>query len=62
MELLYELETHMEREFLLRLQESLQHPLSAYRLECPECGLMMRRHHRYLRYIMTRYGEVQLQV
>ena len=62
MGLLYELESQMERELPVRLQQSLQQSLDDYRAHCPGCQLAMHRHHRYPRSIMTRYGELQLQI
>ena len=62
MGLLYELETQVEREIPARLQRSLQEALDGYRAQCSDCQLVMHRHHRYRRSIMTRYGEVELQV
>ena len=62
MGLLNDLETRMEQELPQRLQESLQQALDEYRAECGRCGLLMHRHHRYPRSIMTGYGEVRLQI
>lgn len=62
MGLLYELETRLEREIPARLQRSLQEGLDGYRAQCPDCLLVMHRHHRYCRSIMTGYGEVELQI
>ena len=62
MGLLYELETQVEREIPARLQRSLQEALDGYRAGCPACQLVMHRHHRYRRSIMTGYGEVELQI
>lgn len=62
MGLLYELETQVEREIPARLQRSLQEALDGYRAQCPGCQLVMHRHHRYRRSIMTGYGEVGLQI
>ena len=45
-----------------RLEESLQQALDEYRALCAPCGLLMHRHHRYPRSIMTGYGEVRLQI
>lgn len=60
--MLNELETRLERELPQRLQESLQEALDGYRAQCEGCGLLMHRHHRYPRSIMTGYGEVRLQI
>jgi hypothetical protein len=62
MGLLNDLETQLEREIPTRLQESLQQALDDYRSECLDCGLLMHRHHRYPRSLMTSYGEVRLQI
>jgi len=62
MGLLYELEDRMEREIPVRLRRSLQEALDGYRAQCSDCGLVMHRHHRYRRSIMTGYGEVELQI
>ena len=55
MGLLNDLETQLEQEMPVRLQESLQQALDHFRAECPGCGLLMHRHHRYPRSIMTGY-------
>ncbi len=47
MGLLYELETQMEREIPTRLEKSLREALGGYRAHCPDCRLVMHRHHRY---------------
>lgn len=60
--MLNEMETRLERELPQRLQESLQEALDGYRAQCEGCGLLMHRHHRYPRSIMTGYGEVRLQI
>ena len=62
MGLLNEMETRLERELPQRLQERLQQALDEYRAECGDCGLLMHRHHRYPRSIMTGYGEVRLRI
>ena len=62
MGLLNELETRLEQEIPRRLQERLQQALDEYRAQCVPCGLLMHRHHRYPRSIMTGYGEVRLQI
>ena len=62
MGLLNDLETRMEQELPQRLQESLQQALDEYSAEWGRCGLLMHRHHRYPRSIMTGYGEVGLQI
>ena len=60
--MLNELETRLEREMPQRLEESLQQALDEYRTQCEGCGLLMHRHRRYSRSIMTGYGEVRLQI
>ena len=62
MGLLNEMETRLEQEIPQRLQESLQQALDEYRVQCGDCGLLMHRHHRYPRSIMTGYGEVRLRI
>lgn len=62
MGLLNDLETQLEQEIPARLQESLQQALDDFRAECPDCGLLMHRHHWYPRPIMTGYGEVRLRI
>ena len=62
MGLLNELETQLEQEMPARLRESLQGALDDYRAECSACGLLMHRHHRYPRSIMTGYGELRLEI
>ena len=62
MGLLNDLETQLEQEIPARLQESLQQALDDFRSECPDCGLLMHRHHRYPRSLMTGYGEVRLRI
>ena len=57
MGLLYELETQVEREIPARLQRSLQEVLDGYQPQCSDCQLVMHRHHRYRRSIMTGYGK-----
>ena len=67
MGLLNDLETRTEQELPQPLQESLRQALAEYPAECGRCGLLMHRHHRYPRsimtgYIMTGYGEIRLQI
>ena len=62
MGLLNDLETRLEQEMPRRLQESPQRALDDYRAQCAPCGLMMHRHHRHPRSIMTGYGEVRLRI
>ena len=62
MGLLYDRETQLEQELPFRLQESLQASLDGFRALCPDCGLVMHRHHRYARSITASYGELKLQI
>ena len=54
----FDLETRVEQELPLRLQESLD----VYRPQCRECGLMMQRHHRYSQSTTTHCGVLELQI
>ena len=54
---LNDLEIRLKQEMPARLQESLQQALDAFRAECAGCGLLIHRHHRYPRSIMTAYCE-----
>ena len=58
MGLLFDMETRLEQEHPLRLQESL----GGYRPQCRQSGLLMLRHHRYSRSIAIRYGVLELQI
>ena len=60
MGLLNDLETQLEQEIAAQLQESLQQALNDFRSECTDCGLLMHRHQRYPRSLMSGYGEVRL--
>ena len=62
MGLLNDLKTKLEQEMPARLREPLQGALDNCRAECNACGLLMHRHHRYLRSIMTGCGEVRLEI
>ena len=58
MGLLYDLETRLEQQMPVRLQQALGdcQPL------CPDCGLAMCRHHWYARTITTHYGAIRLRM
>ncbi len=62
MGLLYDLETRLEQQMPVRLQQSLQPALDDYQPLCPDCGLTMHRHHHYARTITTSYGVLRLQM
>ena len=57
-----ELEIRLEEEMPQRLQESSQGALDEYRAQCVPSGLLMYRHNRCPRDVMTGYGEVRLQI
>ena len=62
MELLYHLETQLERQIPAQLQAVLQQALDDYQPLCDQCRLAMHRHHRYARAIATSYGEVRVRI
>ena len=62
MELLYHLETQLERQIIAQLQTALQQALDDYQSLCDQRRLAMHRHHRYARAIATGYGEVRVPI
>ena len=62
MELLYELETQADEFIVDRMRWTIADALSNYNLIPKECDLVMVRHHCYERTIITKYGEMRLDV
>lgn len=60
--LLYQLEEHFENTVHDQLQKSLQEALYEYRPTCESCKVMMHSHHSYPRSILTRHGELSIQI
>lgn len=62
MGLLSQLEEQGESALREQLQKPLQEVLLSYHPTCTTCGLAMHRHHFYPRSILTRHGELCLQI
>ena len=62
MELLYELESQADEFVVERLRRTIADALSQYKPMCEECDVAMARHHSYERTLITKYGEMRLDV
>ena len=62
MELLYELETQADELIVERMRRTIADALSQYKPMCEECDVAMARHHSYERTLITKYGEMRLDV
>lgn len=63
MELLYELETQADDLIVERMRRTIADALSSYKPMRQECAVVaMARHHSYERTLITKYGEMRLDV
>lgn len=62
MGLLYQLEGEFEKSVQEQLQRRLQEALDGYHPSCSQCTLVMHRHHTYPRSLLTRHGELSLEI
>jgi hypothetical protein len=62
MGLLYQLEGEFEKSVQEQLQRKLQEALDSYHPGCGQCNLVMHRHHTYPRSLLTRHGELSLEI
>ena len=62
MELLYELESQADEFIVDRMRRTIADALSGYKPMCEECDVAMARHHCYERTLITKYGEMRLDI
>ena len=62
MELLYELESQADEIIVERVRRTIADALSQYKPMREECDVTMARHHSYERTLITKYGEMRLDV
>ena len=62
MELLYELESQADELIVELMRRTIADALSQYKPMCEECDVAMARHHSYERTLITKYGEMRLDV
>lgn len=62
MELLYELESQADEFIVERMRRTIADALSSYNPMCEECDVAMARHYCYERTLITKYGEMRLDV
>ena len=62
MELLYELESQADEFIVERMRRTIVDAPSSYKPMRQECDVAMARHHSYERTLITKYGEMRLDV